>query len=436
MVSFRGNTPCRIMSKLTGENSNLWEIEIQGRRGYAPKKMLMEQKILIKTTDLVEVGSEHIYDNTYQNNDDKEMSAISESREHNIESIDELVETSEYTVHGDYSNTPGAKQVSFDSTDIDNKNEKKRFQLIVDDFKHEKDHVGLSNSTERDLDDNDRQAEPSEILSKSEPLDEIYTSHTSQIVSSDSIEHTTPPSSFSEEPDMSSDFRSAKSTANRESKTGMEIQMTTKIASDPGAADKLGSNFKNDILIGGTMEDNPKNMFALDASDYLTYSNPITPNEDRSIDGFVPSDMTNIENNKKDTSNIQYFNQILIIEDNDSDMESIKTTEKDTEEKRGNGLGEQLTQEISQEEKVVKLESKDLSAASSEAQMKKIESYSCTEKEKSWYEKIIKTTMITASSPRDMVDSHFGKTGSTSKSCEKKCKENVSNQGPKCGLVK
>lgn len=436
MVSFRGNTPCRIMSKFTGENSNLWEIEIQGRRGYAPKKMLMEQKILIKTADLVEVGSEPIYDNSYQNNGDKEMSAIFESLEHNIKSIDELEETSEYTVHEDYSNTPGAKQVSSDSTDIENKNEKKNSQLIVDDFNHEKDHVGYNNSSERDLDDSDRQAEPSEILSKSEPLDEIYTSHTSQMVSSDIIEHTTPPPSFSEETDVFSDILSGKSTANGESQTSMEIQMTTKTASDPGATDVLGTNSKDDILIGGTMEDNPENIFALDASDYLTYSNRKTPNEDRSIDGFVPSDRTNVENNNKDTSNIQYSNRILIIGDNDSEMESITTTEIDTEKEKGNGLGEQLTQEISQEEKVVKLESKDLYSASDEAQMKEIDSNSCIEKEKSWYEKITKTTMITAASPRDIVDSHFKKTGSTSETCEKKCKESVSNQGPSYGLVK
>lgn len=29
MVSFRGNTPCRVMSKSVGEDANLWEIEVQ-----------------------------------------------------------------------------------------------------------------------------------------------------------------------------------------------------------------------------------------------------------------------------------------------------------------------------------------------------------------------------------------------------------------------
>lgn len=28
MVSFRGNTPCRVMSKSVGEGSDLWEIEV------------------------------------------------------------------------------------------------------------------------------------------------------------------------------------------------------------------------------------------------------------------------------------------------------------------------------------------------------------------------------------------------------------------------
>lgn len=55
MVSFRGNIPCRIMAKSQGEDADLWEIEIQGRRGYAPKKMLMEQKIVVKTADLIPV---------------------------------------------------------------------------------------------------------------------------------------------------------------------------------------------------------------------------------------------------------------------------------------------------------------------------------------------------------------------------------------------
>lgn len=58
MVSFRGNTICRVMSKSVGENSDLWEIEVQGRRGYAPKTMIMEQKILIKAADLIRVDSE------------------------------------------------------------------------------------------------------------------------------------------------------------------------------------------------------------------------------------------------------------------------------------------------------------------------------------------------------------------------------------------
>lgn len=55
MVSFRGNTPCRVMSKSAGENADVWEIEVQGRRGYAPRTMIQEQKIMIKSADLIQV---------------------------------------------------------------------------------------------------------------------------------------------------------------------------------------------------------------------------------------------------------------------------------------------------------------------------------------------------------------------------------------------
>lgn len=58
MVSFRGNTACRVLSKSVGEDSNLWEIEVQGRRGYAPKNMIMEQKIIIKAADLIPIMEE------------------------------------------------------------------------------------------------------------------------------------------------------------------------------------------------------------------------------------------------------------------------------------------------------------------------------------------------------------------------------------------
>lgn len=48
------------MSKSVGENSDLWEIEVQGRRGFAPKRMIMEQKILIKSADLIQVMDDSI----------------------------------------------------------------------------------------------------------------------------------------------------------------------------------------------------------------------------------------------------------------------------------------------------------------------------------------------------------------------------------------
>lgn len=47
-----------MLAKSVGENSDLWEIEVQGRRGWAPKKMLMEQKILIKASELIQIISE------------------------------------------------------------------------------------------------------------------------------------------------------------------------------------------------------------------------------------------------------------------------------------------------------------------------------------------------------------------------------------------
>lgn len=45
------------MAKSSGENSDLWEIEVQGRRGFAPRTMIMEQKILVKAENLIEVKS-------------------------------------------------------------------------------------------------------------------------------------------------------------------------------------------------------------------------------------------------------------------------------------------------------------------------------------------------------------------------------------------
>lgn len=69
MISFRGNSPCRVLSKLI--NSDLWLIEVQGRKGYAPKKMIMEQKILVKTDDLVEVEFETM---EYNSNDSTQYS--------------------------------------------------------------------------------------------------------------------------------------------------------------------------------------------------------------------------------------------------------------------------------------------------------------------------------------------------------------------------
>lgn len=55
MVSFRPNIDVRVLSK-SGIDSNLWFIEVQGRRGWAPVNLLQETKMLVKTHELVEVN--------------------------------------------------------------------------------------------------------------------------------------------------------------------------------------------------------------------------------------------------------------------------------------------------------------------------------------------------------------------------------------------
>lgn len=55
MVSFRPNIDVRVLSK-SGIDSNLWFIEVQGRRGWAPVNLLQETRMLVKTHELVEVN--------------------------------------------------------------------------------------------------------------------------------------------------------------------------------------------------------------------------------------------------------------------------------------------------------------------------------------------------------------------------------------------
>lgn len=70
---------CRVLAKSIGENSDLWEIEVQGRRGWAPKKMLREQKILIKTSNLVSIVEDQI--------DQKKVFALNPSTEENLSEV-------------------------------------------------------------------------------------------------------------------------------------------------------------------------------------------------------------------------------------------------------------------------------------------------------------------------------------------------------------
>lgn len=56
MVSFLGNREARVIAK--EKDGKLWKISIQNREGFAPKDLLREQKILIKTADLIEVTVE------------------------------------------------------------------------------------------------------------------------------------------------------------------------------------------------------------------------------------------------------------------------------------------------------------------------------------------------------------------------------------------
>lgn len=58
MIGFRPNIPVRVLSKSAGSNPNIWGIEVGGRRGYAPKDRLREERIFVKTDLLREVPTE------------------------------------------------------------------------------------------------------------------------------------------------------------------------------------------------------------------------------------------------------------------------------------------------------------------------------------------------------------------------------------------
>lgn len=59
MLSFQPNKLVNVLSKSAGDNLDLWGVEIGGRRGYVPYKLLVEQKIYKKNDELIyEVDTE------------------------------------------------------------------------------------------------------------------------------------------------------------------------------------------------------------------------------------------------------------------------------------------------------------------------------------------------------------------------------------------
>ncbi|XP_015121893.1 transport and Golgi organization protein 1 isoform X2 [Diachasma alloeum] len=60
VLSFPLNVDVLVYSKEAGDRQDLWGVEIQGKRGYAPKSFLREKKILHKSHDLHEVPTERI----------------------------------------------------------------------------------------------------------------------------------------------------------------------------------------------------------------------------------------------------------------------------------------------------------------------------------------------------------------------------------------
>ncbi|KAH8279811.1 hypothetical protein KR054_006397 [Drosophila jambulina] len=52
LISFKINTPIRVLSKSAGSNKQLWGVEINGRRGYANKDFIMEKKIIVGDAQL------------------------------------------------------------------------------------------------------------------------------------------------------------------------------------------------------------------------------------------------------------------------------------------------------------------------------------------------------------------------------------------------
>ncbi|XP_017041329.1 transport and Golgi organization protein 1 [Drosophila ficusphila] len=53
LISFKINSPIRVLSKSAGSNKQLWGVEINGRRGYANKDFIMEKKVQVRDKDLL-----------------------------------------------------------------------------------------------------------------------------------------------------------------------------------------------------------------------------------------------------------------------------------------------------------------------------------------------------------------------------------------------
>ncbi|KAH8251157.1 hypothetical protein KR032_000268 [Drosophila birchii] len=52
LISFKINSPIRVLSKSAGSNKQLWGVDINGRRGYANKEFIMEKKIIVRDAQL------------------------------------------------------------------------------------------------------------------------------------------------------------------------------------------------------------------------------------------------------------------------------------------------------------------------------------------------------------------------------------------------
>ncbi|XP_054741705.1 transport and Golgi organization protein 1 [Anastrepha obliqua] len=55
MVSFEPNANIRVKSKSAGKDLSVWGIEVNGREGYAPKNLILENKIFVKDSDLTHI---------------------------------------------------------------------------------------------------------------------------------------------------------------------------------------------------------------------------------------------------------------------------------------------------------------------------------------------------------------------------------------------